>query len=211
LIWDPVRLSLQVMLIATPVIFVFGLGFALLLAKTRFRGQIVVETAVMLPLVLPPTVLGYGLLRVLGSGSPLRETLGIDLLFTWQAAAIAASVAGVPLMVQASRAAIRDVDPVLENIARNLGAGSLGAIWHVTLPLARRGIIAGIVLGSLRALGEFGATVMVAGSIPGRTQTMPLAVYDAVQVRDFGLANALVVVMLGLSFLGLFLARRLAR
>ncbi len=211
MIWDPVRLSLQVMLIAAPAIFLIGLGLSVLLARRTFRGQIVVETLVMLPLVLPPTVLGYGLLRVLGSGSPLQEWFRLDILFTWQAAVVAATVAGIPLMVQAARAGIRDVDQTLEHAAENLGANRLTVLWRITLPLAKRGIVAGMVLGTLRAFGEFGATIMVAGSIPGRTQTMPLAVYDAVQVRDFDLANTLVVIMVGLSFVGLFLARRLSR
>jgi molybdate transport system permease protein len=210
-IWDPVRLSLQVMLVAAPAIFLIGLVLAIVLARRTFRGLIVLETVVMLPLVLPPTVLGYGLLRVLGSGSPIQEWFRLDILFSWPAAAIAATVAGIPLMVQAARAGVRDVDPTLEHAAKNLGAGSFGVLWHVTLPLAKRGIIAGAVLGTLRAFGEFGATIMVAGNIPGRTQTMPLAVYDAVQVRDFGLANSLVVIMVGLSFIGLFVARRLGR
>jgi molybdate transport system permease protein len=210
-IWDPVRLSLQVMLVAAPAIFLLGLFLALFLARRTFRGQIVLETFVMLPLVLPPTVLGYGLLRILGSGSPLYEYLRLDILFTWQAAAIAATVAGIPLMMQAARAGIRGVDQTLEHAAKNLGAGSVGVLWHVTLPLAKRGIIAGAVLGTLRAFGEFGATIMVAGSIPGRTQTMPLAVYDAVQVRDFALANTLVVIMVLVSFIGLFVARRMGR
>lgn len=211
MIGDPVRLSLQVMLLASPAIFLIGLSLAVLLARSTFRGQIVLETVVMLPLVLPPTVLGYGLLRVLGSGSPLQEWFRLDILFTWQAAAVAATVAGIPLMVQAARAGVRGVDSTLEQAATNLGAGRSLVLWHVTLPLAKRGIIAGTVLGTLRAFGEFGATVMVAGSIPGRTQTMPLAVYDAVQVRDFDVANTLVVIMVGLSFVGLFLARRLGR
>lgn len=211
MIWDPVRLSLQVMLVAAPAIFLIGLTLAVLLARSTFRGQIVLETVVMLPLVLPPTVLGYGLLRVLGSGSPLQEWFRLDILFTWPAAAVAATVAGIPLMVQAARAGVRGVDPTLEQAATNLGAGRSLVLFHVTLPLAKRGIIAGTVLGALRAFGEFGATVMVGGSIPGRTQTMPLAVYDAVQVRDFDVANTLVVIMVGLSFVGLFLARRLGR
>jgi molybdate transport system permease protein len=210
-IWDPVRLSLQVMLVAVPAIFIVGLVLSIILAKRPFRGQIVLETAVMLPLVLPPTVLGYGLLRLLGSGSPLQEWFRLDLLFTWQAAAIAATVAGLPLMVQAARAGIREVDPTLEYAAANLGADRLTVLRQVTLPLARRAIIAGMVLGTLRAFGEFGATMMVAGSIPGRTQTMPLAVYDAVQVRNFDLANTLVVIMVTLSVLGLLLARRMSR
>ena len=211
MIWDPVRLSLQVMFVAAPAIFLIGLGLAILLARRTFRGQIILETAVMLPLVLPPTVLGYGLLRVLGSGSPLQEWFRLDILFTWPAAAVAATVAGIPLMVQAARAGVRGVDPTLEYAATNLGASRSGVLWYVTLPLAKRGIIAGTVLGTLRAFGEFGATIMVAGSIPGRTQTMPLAVYDAVQVRNFDVANTLVVIMVGLSFIGLFLARRLSR
>lgn len=209
--WDPIRLSLQVMLVAAPAIFIIGLALAVLLAKRAFRGQIILETVVMLPLVLPPTVLGYGLLRILGSGSPLQEWFRLDILFTWQAAAVAATVAGLPLMVQAARASVRDVDPSLEYAAANLGADRLTVLWQVTLPLAKRGIIAGMVLGTLRAFGEFGATMMVAGSIPGRTQTMPLAVYDAVQVRDFELANILVVIMVAMSFAGLFLARRMSR
>ncbi len=211
MIWDPVRLSLQVMLVASPAVFIIGLALAVILAKRTFRGQVVLETVVMLPLVLPPTVLGYGLLRVLGSGSPLQDWFRLDILFTWQAAAIAATVAGIPLMVQAARAGVRNVDPTLEHAAANLGADRLTVLLQVTLPMAKRGIIAGTVLGTLRAFGEFGATMMVAGSIPGRTQTMPLAVYDAVQVRDFDLANTLVVIMVALSFAGLFLARRLSR
>lgn len=199
------------MLVAAPAIFIIGLALAVLLAKRAFRGQIILETVVMLPLVLPPTVLGYGLLRILGSGSPLQEWFRLDILFTWQAAAVAATVAGLPLMVQAARASVRDVDPSLEYAAANLGADRLTVLWQVTLPLAKRGIIAGMVLGTLRAFGEFGATMMVAGSIPGRTQTMPLAVYDAVQVRDFELANILVVIMVAMSFAGLFLARRMSR
>ncbi len=211
MIWDPVRLSLQVMLVASPAVFIIGLALAVILAKRTFRGQVVLETVVMLPLVLPPTVLGYGLLRVLGSGSPLQDWFRLDILFTWQAAAIAATVAGIPLMVQAARAGVRNVDPTLEHAAANLGADRLTVLLQVTVPMAKRGIIAGTVLGTLRAFGEFGATMMVAGSIPGRTQTMPLAVYDAVQVRDFDLANTLVVIMVALSFAGLFLARRLSR
>ncbi|TVR76228.1 MAG: molybdate ABC transporter permease subunit [Sphaerobacteraceae bacterium] len=211
MIWDPVRLSLQVMLVASPAVFIIGLALAVFLAKRTFRGQVVLETVVMLPLVLPPTVLGYGLLRVLGSGSPLQDWFRLDILFTWQAAAIAATIAGIPLMVQAARAGVRNVDPTLEHAAANLGADRLTVLLQVTLPMAKRGIIAGTVLGTLRAFGEFGATMMVAGSIPGRTQTMPLAVYDAVQVRDFDLANTLVVIMVALSFIGLFLARRLSR
>jgi molybdate transport system permease protein len=205
---DPVRLSLQVMLVAVPAITILGLALAVWLARPRFPGQVVVETIVMLPLVLPPTVLGYILLRFLGRQGPLVSWLSIDILFTWQAAAVAGATAGLPLMFQAARAGIRSVDPNLQNAARILGSGEAGVLFWITLPLAKRGIVAGIVLGSLRAFGEFGATHMVAGSIPGRTQTMPLAVYDAVQVRNFDLANMLVLIMVSLSFAGIWLAWR---
>jgi molybdate transport system permease protein len=211
MIWEPIRLSLQVLLVAVPLILLIGLSLAVLLTRTRFRGQLVLETVIMLPLVLPPTALGYALLRGLGAGSPLREWIGLDLLFTWQAAAIAATVAGIPLMFQAARTGLLSVNRDLENAARSLGSGPGEVLFRVTLPLANRGIIAGLVLATLRALGEFGATVMIAGNIPGRTQTMSLAVYDAVQIRNFDVANMLVVIMVGFSFVGLVLARQLSR
>lgn len=207
--WHPLLLSLQVTVVATGFLFVVGLALALVLARTRFPGQIVVETVITLPLVLPPSVIGYYLLLALGRGSPLVEWLGIRLLFTWPAAALAAAIVGLPLMVQAARAAIANVDVSLENAARTLGSSELAVLWRVTLPLARRGILAGLILGSARALGEFGATLMVAGNIPGRTQTLPLAIYDAVQNRQYDLANQMVLLMTALGFLSLWWVRRL--
>jgi molybdate transport system permease protein len=150
--------------------------------------------------LLPPSVVGYGLLLTLGRGSPLKEWFGLDLLFTWQAAAIAATVVALPLMVESTRAAIASVNPELEAAARTLGASELEVLWRITLPLAQRGLLAGFGLSLARGLGEFGATLMVAGSIPGRTQTMPLAIYDAVQRQDYTLANALVLIMTSLAF-----------
>jgi molybdate transport system permease protein len=188
---------------------ILGLGLAWLLARRRFPGQTVVETVLTLPLVLPPTVVGYYLLLALGRGSPVVEWLGIHLLFTWPAAVIAAVVVSLPLMVQTARAAIANVDPVLENAARTLGSSELEIFWRVTLPLARRGILAGLVLGAARALGEFGATLMVAANIPGRTQTMPLAIYDAVQAQQYALANHLVLVMTLCAFVSLWVVRRM--
>ena len=141
------------------------------------------------PLVLPPTVVGYYLLLALGRGSPIDDWFGWRILFTWGAAAIASAVVGLPLLVQSARAAIAGVDPALEHAARTLGSSELEVLWRVTLPLARRGILAGLVLAAARALGEFGATLMVAGNIPGRTQTLPLAIYDAVQNRHYAQAN----------------------
>ncbi len=207
--WHPVLLSIQVTVVASLLIVVFGLPLALLLARRRFPGQIIVETVINLPLVLPPSVVGYYLLLVLGRGSPLVEWLGWRSLFTWHAAVIASAVVGLPLMVQAAKAAIASVDPALEKVARTLGLSETAILWRVTLPLARRGILAGFTLGSARALGEFGATLMVAGSIPGRTQTLPLAIYDAVQSRQYDLANQMVLLMTALAFLALWGVRRL--
>ena len=174
MIWHPFLLSLQVTAVATSLILVVGLSLAWLLARRRFPAQTVVETLINLPFVLPPSVVGYYLLLGLGRGSPVVEWWGIHLLFTWWAATVASAVVGLPLMVQAARAAM---------------------FWRVTLPLARRGILAGLVLGATRALGEFGATLMIAGNMPGRTQTLPLAIYDAVQNQHYALAHGLALVM----------------
>lgn len=207
--WSALILSLQVTILATSVLFVIGLALAVVLARFKFRGQIMVETLIFLPLVLPPSVIGYFLLLTLGRGSPIVEWFHVRLLFTWPAAAIASAVVGLPLMVQAARAAIANVDPVLENAARTLGSSELEILWRVTLPLARRGVIAGLILGAARALGEFGATLMIAGNIPGQTQTLPLAIYDAVQARRYEQANIMVLMMTSLAFVGLWCVRQL--
>lgn len=207
-ILEPLRLSLQVMILATALLFMFGLLLGVLLARAKFRGHLIVETVILLPLVLPPSVVGYYLLIALGRGSPLKEWVGLDILFTWWAAALASAVVGLPLMVMATRAAVASINPALENAARTLGSSELGVFFRVTIPMARRGVLAGLVLGGARALSEFGATLMVAGSIPGRTQTLPLAIYDAVQNRDYMLANQMVLIMTGIAFVGLWWARR---
>lgn len=207
--WSALILSLQVTILATSVLFVIGLALGVVLARFKFRGQILVETIIFLPLVLPPSVIGYFLLLTLGRGSPIVEWFHVRLLFTWPAAAIASAVVGLPLMVQAARAAIANVDPVLENAARTLGSSELEILWRVTLPLARRGVIAGLILGAARALGEFGATLMIAGNIPGQTQTLPLAIYDAVQARRYEQANIMVLMMTSLAFVGLWCVRQL--
>jgi len=207
--WSALTLSLQVTVVATTVLFVIGLMLGVLLARYRWRGQIILETAIFLPLVLPPSVIGYFLLLALGRGSPVVEWFHIRLLFTWQSAAVASAVVGLPLMVQSARAAIANVDQILENAARTLGSSELEILWRVTLPLARRGVIAGLILGAARALGEFGATLMVAGNIPGQTQTLPLAIYDAVQAQRYEQARMMVIVMTALAFVGLWCVRRL--
>jgi molybdate transport system permease protein len=209
--WQPALLSLGITVPASLAILGFGIALAALLARRRFPGKVLVDTLLTLPLVLPPSVVGFYLLRILGRGSPLFDWLGLRLLFTPPAAVIAATVVGLPLMVQSAQAAIAAVDPQLENAARTLGQGELAVFRRVTLPLARRGIVAGWVLGTARALGEFGATFIVAGNIPGRTQTLPLAIYDAVQNRLYDAATQMVLLVTAVSFLALYLIRRLER
>ena len=209
--WSALMLSLQVTVVATIILFVVGLVLGVLLARFRIPGQIIFETIIFLPLVLPPSVIGYFLLLTLGRGSPVVEWFHVNLLFTWQAAAIASALVGLPLMIQSARTAIANVDQVLENAARTLGSSELEILWRVTLPLARRGVLAGLILGGARALGEFGATLMVAGNIPGQTQTLPLAIYDAVQARRYEQAQMMVVVMTAVAFVGLWCVRQLER
>ena len=211
MIWQPSLLSLQVTIVASGLILFIGLGLGIFLARIQFPGQIFVSTLLNLPLVLPPSVVGYFLLLVLGRGSPLKEWLGIDLLFTWQAGAIASAVVALPLMVESTRAAIASINPELEAAARTLGSTELELLWRITLPLAYRGILAGFGLSVARGLGEFGATLMVCGSIPGRTQTLPLAIYDAVQSQDYGLANVMVMLMTAIAFVLLWAVRHLER
>jgi len=205
------RLSIQVTLTATIFAAVLGLMLGRLLARREFLGKSLLETAVLLPLVLPPSVVGYYLLLGLGGRNPLFSWTNVSLLFTWQGAAFASGVVALPLMVQASKAAIANVNPALENAARVLGAGEGEVFFRITLPLAKRGILAGVVLAAARAFGEFGATLMVAGSIPGRTQTVPLAIYDAVQAGRYGDANALVLLTTTLAFFSLLVVRQLER
>jgi molybdate transport system permease protein len=183
--WFPLWLSLKVAGTATVLAGLVGTALAYVLAKARFRGRGVLEALVTLPIVLPPTVLGYYLLTSLGVRSPLgrawQNIVGSPLVFTQTAAVLAASISALPFVVRTARAAIEDVDPQLEAAARVAGLPEWRVAAIVTLPVARRGVGAGIGLGFARALGDFGATVMIAGNIPGRTQTLPIAVYDAVQ------------------------------
>lgn len=211
MLWEPSILSLQVTLVASVLILVFGLSFGIFLARKQFPGQIFISTLLNLPLVLPPSVVGYFLLLALGRGSPIKEWLGINLLFTWQAGAISSAVVALPLMVESTRAAIGSVNSELEAAARTLGSKEAEILWRITLPLAYRGILAGFGLSVARGLGEFGATLMVAGSIPGRTQTLPLAIYDAVQSQNYGLANIMVLVMTTIAFALLWWVRLLER
>ncbi|MCY6493719.1 molybdate ABC transporter permease subunit [Leptolyngbya sp. GGD] len=206
---SPYLLSIQVTIVATLLILMVGLGAAIVLARVRFPGETIVSTILNLPLVLPPSVVGFYLLMAFGRGSPIYEWFGIDILFTWQAAAIASAIVALPLMIESSRSAIASIHPELEAVARTLGSSELEVLWRVTLPMAKPGILAGFILSVARAMGEFGATLMVAASIPGRTQTLPLAIYDAVQNQEYDRAHQMVAVMTLWTFFLLLWARRL--
>lgn len=210
----PIVLSLQVALMATALTLLLGVPIAWVLARRRFPGRQILETLVVLPLVLPPTVLGYYLLLLIGRRGPIGAALaaaGIELAFTWRAAVLAAVVGSIALAIKASQAGFESVDPRLEQAARTLGRSEWSVFWSVTLPLAWRAVLAGGVLAFCRAMGEFGITLMVAGSIPGRTQTLPLAIYDRVQANQMGEANAFALVAVAVVALLVFGLSRLAR
>lgn len=209
----PIALSLRVATLSTILAGLFGIGLAWLLARRRFPGRHILESVVILPLVLPPTVVGFYLLLLLGHSGPLGKTLeaaGLEIVFTWRAAVIAATVAALPLVVKAVQAAFESLDPRIEAAARTLRPAA-SVFLTVTLPLAWRGILAGLILAFARGMGEFGITLMLAGSIPGRTQTLPLAIYDAVQANDLAQANALALVTIGIVTALLFILSRLPR
>jgi molybdate transport system permease protein len=179
--WEAIRLSLLVAAAAVAATLPFGVAFGWLLARKRFPGKVLLETLFNLPLVLPPVVTGYLLLVTFGAQGWLGRTVGLRIVFTWKAAALAAGVVSFPLMVRAIRVAFAAVDPRLEGAARTLGAPPLGAFFRVSLPLARHGVIAGAVLAFARAMGEFGATIMIAGNIAGETRTIPLYLFDRLE------------------------------
>ena len=195
--WTALGLSLKVAGWATLLNLVFGVALGLALARLRFPGRDLLDTLLTLPMVMPPTVLGYYLLVLIGRHGWLGawlNTFGINLIFTWQGAVIASTIVAFPLVFKPARAAFEAVDGQLEQAARVLGISELGVFFRVTLPLAWRGILAGVLLAFARALGEFGATLMVAGSIPGKTQTLSIAVYEAVQAGQDELANTMVLI-----------------
>jgi len=203
----PIFLSLRVAAVSTLLAGLLGVGLAWVLTRRRFPGRALLESILLLPLVLPPTVVGFYLLILLGRSGPLGaalEAAGMEIVFTWRAAVIAAAVASLPLVVKAVQAAFEGVDPRIEAAARTLRSAP-SVFLTVTLPLAWRGILAGLILAFARGLGEFGITLMLAGSIPGRTQTLALAIYDAVQGNDLAQANWLafttVVIVVGLLWL----------
>ena len=212
--WSPLWISLKVAGWATFLSVVFGLPVAYGLARTRFWGRGFLESAVLLPLVLPPTVLGYALLVSLGSQGGLGQWLkhiGHPLVFTWQGAALAASLAGLPLFVSQARVSLAAIDPDIIGAARTDGVGFAALCRFILLPLARPGLLAGTTLAFARALGDFGATLMVAGDTPGQTQTLSLAIYDAVQSGDTHTAAVFTAVSVSLCLTLCTLAARLGR
>ena len=207
----PVWLSLRVALLATLLTVVAGVPVAWLLARRRFPGRDLLSAALLSPLVLPPTVLGYYLLMLIGSRGAIGRMLAgwnIELAFTWRAAVLAAAVGSFPLLIKTAQSGFESVDRRLEQAAETLGHSELSIFWTISVPLAWRAILAGTVLAFCRAFGDFGITLMVAGNIPGRTQTLPLAIYDHVQANQLDQANALSLVSIGIVlFLMLALGR----
>ncbi len=213
--WFPLWLSLRVAVSATVIAGVLGVALAYLLAKGRFPGRGLLESVASLPIVLPPTVLGYYLLVVLGVRSPIgrayESLFGHTLVFTQKAAVVAASISALPFVLRTARAAIEAVDPRMEQAGRTMGLSEWRVASLITLPLARRGLIAGVALGFARALGDFGVTVMIAGNIPGRTQTLPIAVYDAVQAGNDDRASTLAAILGAIAVVVLVAVNRLSR
>lgn len=213
--WFPVRLSFEVAAVATLIAVIVGIGIAWMLARMRLPGKEWIDAAVSLPLVLPPTVLGYYLLVILGRRSAvgrfLEASFGIQLTFTVTAAVIAATIHALPLMVKSLRASFESVDTTLENASRTLGSSEWRVFWTVTLPLAKRALVAASVLAFARALGDFGVTIMIAGNIPGRTQTAAVAIYDAVEAGRDNQALLLVVIVSILSVIVLYATNKLSR
>lgn len=208
-------MTLRVASIATAIATVLGIAIAYLLAKTKFRGRALIEAIVTLPIVIPPTVMGYFLLTALGVNSAFgrawENVTGSAIVFTPTAAVIAATIAALPFVVRASRAAIEEVDDRAEAAMRVAGHPEWKVALLVTFPLARRGILAGVALAGARALGEFGATVMIAGNIPGRTQTLPIAVFDSVQAGDIDQARNGSLLLVGIAIAALIAMTVLSR
>ena len=207
--WQAIWLSVFVAVVAVAASLPFGVTLGWLLARKSFRGKSLIETLLNLPLVMPPVVTGYLLLITFGArgwlGKYLNDWFGISIVFTWKGAALASAVVAFPLMVRSIRVAFTAVDDRLEGVARSLGAGPFDCFFTVTLPLAKHGIVAGCVLAFARSIGEFGATIMIAGSIPGETRTIPLFVFNVIQspggVDD---ARRIVLISVAISMIALF-------
>jgi len=210
----PFWLSIRVAALATLLIVAAGLPLAVLLARGRFPGKAILGGLLVLPLVLPPTVLGFILLQLLGRrgwlGAMLERDLGVVFVFHWTGAVLASALAAFPMFLLPARGAIEGVDPALEDAARLLGRRELSVFLHVTVPLAWRGLAAAVLLAFCRALGDFGATLMVAGDIPGLTQTASMAIFDAVQAGDPATAAVLTLLIAAVSIAALIVVQRAA-
>lgn len=206
--WQPVILSIKVACCSLAVVAVLGVAAAYVMYKKNFPAKAAVEAFFTLPLVLPPVVTGFLLLLLIGKQGPvgrlLTEYFHTQIIFTPYAAILAGTVVAFPLMYQSTKAALAGVDRNLEDAARTLGASEWRVFWTVTLPLAWHGLVAGLVLSFARALGEFGATIMVAGNIPGKTQTIPLAIYFAAEANDLSTAGLYVMIISAITFLLIF-------
>ncbi len=212
-VWFPLVITLKIAITSTLLVALIGVIISYLLARRDFRGKWIADVLVTLPLVLPPTVTGYVLVVLLGRNGSLGEILyditGWTILFTWEAAVIAAFIVSLPLMVKTTTAAIEAVDRDFEYAAFTLGRKELETALFITLPLAKKGILAGTVLSFARAVGEFGATLMVAGNIPGRTNTMSISIYSAFQAGNNELANLLVIILITMSFASMAITAKL--
>jgi molybdate transport system permease protein len=212
--WFPVLLSLRVAMIATAITIACGVPIAWLLARRQFPGRDVISALLLTPLVLPPTVLGYYLLLVIGRRGPIGRVLdgwGIELAFTWRAAVLAAAVGSFALLIRTAQAGFESIDKRLEQAAQTLGHSDWSVFWTISVPLAWRSILAGSVLSFCRALGDFGITLMVAGDIPGRTQTLPLAIYDQVQSNQLSQANVFALISIAIVMILMLALGRVAR
>jgi molybdate transport system permease protein len=209
------RLSLQVATAATVLVVLIGTGMAFILARKNFRGKEILDIFLTLPLVLPPTVTGYYLILFMGRnglvGKYLFHWTGWSIMFTWYAAVLASFIVALPLMIKTTRAAIESVDTNLIKVSYTLGHGELKTFFRVILPLSRKGMIAGAVLSFARAMGEFGATLMVAGNIPGKTNTMPIAIYTSASSGDWSKANMMVIFFTLVSATFLYIANKLSK
>lgn len=209
------RLSLQVAAVATVLIVLIGTSVAYFLARKDFRGKELLDILLTLPLVLPPTVTGYYLILLAGRngwvGKYIFHWTGWNIMFTWYAAVLASFFVALPLMLKTTRAAIESVDQNLINISYTLGHGELKTFFRVILPLSKKGMVAGTILSFARAMGEFGATLMVAGNIPGRTDTMPIAIYTSASSGDWSTANIMVIFFTLVSGAFLYSANKLSK
>jgi molybdate transport system permease protein len=203
---EPLLVSLKTVAVTTVLTFFLGIAAARWMARYNGKFKSLIDGLFILPMVLPPTVVGYGLLLVFGVNGPIGKVLlaiGEKIVFSWEATVIAATVMAFPIMYMTAKGAFEQVEPNIEAAARTLGAGEWRVFWTVTLPMAKAGVIAATVLAFARSLGEFGATLMLAGNIAGKTQTIPIAIYFAIQAGDMDKAMVLCIIVLAISFVSL--------